>query len=104
MPPTRALAAALRRAAAIDEHLILWNTGPNFSRRTFGSTAAQLLRASDKMAKSIPGGCYCTKVRYEVSLDNPDKEARTSICHCKNCKVSRELPIRKVFDVGERVY
>lgn len=32
-----------------------------------------------------PGGCYCRKIRYEVELDNPD-EARTSLCHCGNCK------------------
>ncbi|KAK5941384.1 hypothetical protein PMZ80_006662 [Knufia obscura] len=34
----------------------------------------------------FPGGCYCTKIRYEISLDDADKDARTSICHCGNCK------------------
>ena len=33
----------------------------------------------------IPGGCYCTAIRYEITLDSPD-EARMSICHCPNCK------------------
>ncbi|KAJ9615756.1 hypothetical protein H2200_001833 [Cladophialophora chaetospira] len=36
------------------------------------------------MTQTIPGGCYCGKIRYEVALDNPDEQARTSICHCKN--------------------
>ncbi|TFK46200.1 hypothetical protein OE88DRAFT_1668068 [Heliocybe sulcata] len=31
------------------------------------------------------GGCYCGTIRYEIKLESPD-EARTSICHCKNCK------------------
>lgn len=30
------------------------------------------------------GGCYCRQIRYSITLDNPDKEARTSICHCTN--------------------
>lgn len=38
------------------------------------------------MNHTIPGGCYCRKVRYEVTLDDPDKDARTSLCHCRNCK------------------
>lgn len=33
------------------------------------------------------GSCYCRNVQYELTLNSPD-EARTSICHCKNCKVS----------------
>ncbi|EJD07793.1 uncharacterized protein FOMMEDRAFT_130880 [Fomitiporia mediterranea MF3/22] len=31
------------------------------------------------------GGCYCGKVRYEIVLYSDD-DARTSLCHCKNCK------------------
>ncbi|GAA5894864.1 hypothetical protein JCM5296_007601 [Sporobolomyces johnsonii] len=31
------------------------------------------------------GGCYCGAIRYEISLNSPD-EARTSLCHCGNCK------------------
>ncbi|KAG2002130.1 hypothetical protein GB937_009710 [Aspergillus fischeri] len=33
------------------------------------------------------GSCYCRNIKYEISLDSPD-DARTSLCHCSNCKVS----------------
>jgi hypothetical protein len=32
------------------------------------------------------GSCYCHAITYEVSLNSPD-DARTSLCHCQNCKV-----------------
>ncbi|KIW65630.1 hypothetical protein PV04_07872 [Phialophora macrospora] len=38
------------------------------------------------MSQTIPGGCYCRRIRYEITLDKPDEQARTSICHCGNCK------------------
>ncbi|BGP15684.1 hypothetical protein JCM10213v2_003673 [Rhodosporidiobolus nylandii] len=31
------------------------------------------------------GGCYCGAVRYTIELQSPDEEARSSMCHCKNC-------------------
>ncbi|KAI0076339.1 DUF636 domain protein [Panus rudis PR-1116 ss-1] len=31
------------------------------------------------------GGCFCGEIRYELNLNSPD-EARTSLCHCSNCK------------------
>ncbi|KAI1083613.1 Mss4-like protein [Whalleya microplaca] len=34
----------------------------------------------------LPGGCYCGAIRYTITLNDPDSEARTSICHCLNCK------------------
>ncbi|KAI0550683.1 Mss4-like protein, partial [Xylaria curta] len=34
----------------------------------------------------LPGGCYCGAIRYTITLDDPDSQARTSICHCGNCK------------------
>ncbi|RYP11818.1 hypothetical protein DL765_007584 [Monosporascus sp. GIB2] len=34
----------------------------------------------------LPGGCYCGAVRYTITLDDPHSQARTSICHCGNCK------------------
>ncbi|KAI0411307.1 Mss4-like protein [Xylaria grammica] len=34
----------------------------------------------------LPGGCYCGAIRYVISLSDPESQARTSICHCGNCK------------------
>lgn len=34
----------------------------------------------------LPGGCYCGAVRYIITLADPATEARTSLCHCSNCK------------------
>ncbi|RYP93294.1 hypothetical protein DL770_000583 [Monosporascus sp. CRB-9-2] len=34
----------------------------------------------------LPGGCYCGAIRYTITLDDPHSQARTSICHCGNCK------------------
>lgn len=34
----------------------------------------------------LPGGCYCAKIRYQITLDDPASQARTSLCHCGNCK------------------
>lgn len=31
------------------------------------------------------GSCYCGAITYVVNIDSPD-DARTSLCHCKNCK------------------
>jgi len=31
------------------------------------------------------GSCYCGELKYELDLASPD-DARTSICHCKNCR------------------
>jgi hypothetical protein len=33
----------------------------------------------------LGGGCYCGRLRYELVLGSKD-EARTSLCHCGNCK------------------
>lgn len=80
MQSIRGFSIAARRVAAVNDHLVFWNTRANFNRRAFGTSPS----FADKM--KFPGGCYCTKIRYEISLDDPDKDARTSICHCGNCK------------------
>jgi Uncharacterized conserved protein len=36
------------------------------------------------------GSCYCRAIEYELELSSPD-EARTSLCHCRNCKVEISL-------------
>lgn len=33
------------------------------------------------------GSCFCCKIKYNLDLSSPD-DARTSLCHCRNCKVS----------------
>lgn len=32
------------------------------------------------------GSCYCRNIQYTLALASPD-DARTSLCHCHNCKV-----------------
>lgn len=45
------------------------------------------------------GGCYCGAIKYEIDLASAD-EARTSLCHCRNCKVRTEIPTyrRSLFE------
>ncbi|KAA8643992.1 GFA family protein [Aspergillus tanneri] len=31
------------------------------------------------------GSCSCRNIEYDLSLSSPD-DARTSLCHCRNCK------------------
>ncbi|KAI9373403.1 Mss4-like protein [Aspergillus egyptiacus] len=31
------------------------------------------------------GSCTCRRIEYNLTLSSPD-DARTSLCHCKNCK------------------
>lgn len=33
----------------------------------------------------LTGSCYCRALTYTLTLDSAD-DARTSLCHCKNCK------------------
>ena len=35
----------------------------------------------------LTGSCYCRAIKYELNLDSAD-DARTSLCHCNNCKLS----------------
>lgn len=34
----------------------------------------------------LTGSCYCRALQYQVDLNSAD-DARTSLCHCRNCKV-----------------
>ncbi|KAH6880843.1 DUF636 domain-containing protein [Coprinopsis sp. MPI-PUGE-AT-0042] len=34
----------------------------------------------------FPGSCYCHEIEFTVELNAPEKEARTSICYCQNCR------------------
>ncbi|KAL8673967.1 MAG: hypothetical protein Q9168_001610 [Polycauliona sp. 1 TL-2023] len=33
------------------------------------------------------GKCYCGAIKYGIDISSPD-EARTSLCHCHNCKLT----------------
>lgn len=51
------------------------------------------------------GSCYCRAIEYELELSSPD-EARTSLCHCRNCKVRMSLacspvPLRQLEEKWE---
>ncbi|KAI0696479.1 DUF636 domain protein [Cerioporus squamosus] len=37
------------------------------------------------MSVKLTGSCYCRNLEYVVNLNSKD-EARTSLCHCRNCK------------------
>ena len=43
------------------------------------------------------GSCYCRQIQYELNLSSPD-DARTSLCHCRNCKAST-LPSQSLAPV-----
>jgi hypothetical protein len=45
------------------------------------------------------GSCYCKEIKYEIDLASPDG-ARTSLCHCKNCKVRHLIPLIPVLAIG----
>lgn len=49
------------------------------------------------------GSCYCRAIEYELELSSPD-EARTSLCHCRNCKVTlacSPVPLRQLEEKWE---
>ncbi|KAI0014609.1 Mss4-like protein [Xylariomycetidae sp. FL0641] len=35
---------------------------------------------------SLAGSCYCGAIAYAIRLGDAGSEARTSLCHCGNCK------------------
>jgi len=54
------------------------------------------------MSNKIKGGCYCGKIRYEIS-----SEPKTVVhCHCNNCKQSVGSPFVTwaVFDLEDINY
>ena len=52
------------------------------NNRTFSTSSAFAMPVYN-------GGCYCGEVKYTIDV-SPD-DARTSLCHCKNCKVCSHL-------------
>ena len=55
-----------------------------------GCTWLKFLSCLTTVIIDLDGGCFCGLIRYSIKLESPD-EARMSICHCKNCKVSVDL-------------
>ncbi|KAI0841370.1 Mss4-like protein [Hypoxylon sp. FL0890] len=50
------------------------------------STNANTKNTAKPKMTPLPGGCYCGSIRYVINLEDPETQARTSICHCGNCK------------------
>ncbi|KAF5326621.1 hypothetical protein D9611_000273 [Ephemerocybe angulata] len=40
----------------------------------------------EQARRSFLGSCYCHEIEYVVDLENPETDARTSVCYCKNCR------------------
>lgn len=57
------------------------------------SSQTQHFSSSALSRMKFPGSCYCRAIKYEIDLASKD-DARTSICHCKNCKVRSGLLLR----------
>ncbi|KAF2276358.1 uncharacterized protein EI97DRAFT_433199 [Westerdykella ornata] len=41
--------------------------------------------SSQSQPIDLTGSCYCRNLTFQMHLDSKD-DARTSLCHCKNCK------------------
>ncbi|KAI9750621.1 MAG: hypothetical protein M4579_006390 [Chaenotheca gracillima] len=49
------------------------------------------------------GSCYCREIKYEVDLVSPD-DARTSLCHCNNCKKFFGTPFGITTKINRKAY
>lgn len=75
-------------------HPLVPNVTATKSRIHGPSTLLPLSRFVSTMV--YKGACYCKAVQYEIDIASPD-EARTSLCHCYNCKVRVRIPQSVVF-------
>lgn len=73
----------MNRLAALSRHLPRQTLRANPSSPLL-FTSTSLSQLTRKMT-TLTGSCYCKNIQYEVSLNSPD-DARTSLCHCRNCK------------------
>ena len=78
---TPSSASTSPRLAAFPKHLSRPSRRANPIRLFTSSSPSQLAR---KMT-TLTGSCYCRNITYKVSLNSRD-DARTSLCHCRNCK------------------
>ena len=69
-------------------------TGPLGSTSSKRPLSSESTPGSRKMV--YKGSCYCGELKYTIDVSADD--ARTSLCHCNNCKVlSRVLPDPKTI-------
>jgi hypothetical protein len=62
---------------------------PAPSFRVSYSSSRDLKQEQAQTITTMPtyrGSCTCRNIEYELRLDSPD-DARTSLCHCRSCKV-----------------
>lgn len=57
-----------------------------FAFRFSSSTARSTKILGRAIMPTYRGSCFCRNIEYELQLDSPD-DARTSLCHCRSCKV-----------------
>lgn len=82
---TRLLSTSFR--LPIFSHFVFHPThtaiGHNFS---YPSSHITRIQQHYHATMKLTGSCYCRNIKYELNLNSAD-DARTSLCHCKNCKV-----------------
>ena len=55
------------------------------------------------MSVKLTGSCYCRNLEYVVELHS-ENDARTSLCHCNNCKVRRMIAFSvNAYDLTDTV-
>lgn len=74
----------MNRLAALSRHLPRQPLRTNPASHLLSRSASPLSQLIRKMT-ILTGSCYCKNIKYELSLNSPD-DARTSLCHCRNCK------------------
>lgn len=68
-----------------------------FSRpNLYCSSSIHFFQSPPRAMPTYPGSCYCRDIEYELSLASPD-DARTSLCHCKSCKVRGRCNMSSLF-------
>ena len=60
--------------------------GLNYSEKSFVKMTDNNTDSTDiKQSLKLAGTCYCKSLTYQLNLDDK-KDARTTLCHCENCK------------------
>lgn len=72
----------MNRLASVAKHLVIHTT----PKQATLSPSRVFSRLSTPNMPTYTGSCYCRNIQYNLTLSSPD-DARTSLCHCHNCKV-----------------